>query len=247
MSSTPRFVVYLRVSTQEQGKSGLGLEAQATACRAHIEQMGGTCVAELREIASGDDDERPVLAQAIAMARRLKATLLVSKLDRLSRAVALVAGLLRDGNVEFVVAECANASTLELHLRATVAEEERRLIAKRTTEALAEAKRKGTLLGSHREGHWDGIVVSKRRSNDGKPRAQARIEGALKGSKKAAANRRELNDELWVSALPVIGELRNAGLSLRGVAVELNRRGIATPTGAAWSAMSVSRLLARIG
>jgi DNA invertase Pin-like site-specific DNA recombinase len=246
MSSTPRFVIYLRVSTQEQGKSGLGLEAQATACRAHIEQMGGTCVAELREIASGDDDERPVLAQAIAMARRLKATLLVSKLDRLSRAVALVAGLLRDGNVELVVAECAKASTLELHLRATVAEEERRLIAERTKQALAAAKRRGTLLGSHQEGHWDG-VVAKGRTHEGKTRAQARIEGAKAGSEKAAANRRELNDELWVSALPVIGELRNAGLSLRGVAVELNRRGIATPTGAAWSAMSVSRLLARIG
>lgn len=241
-STQPRFVTYLRVSTLEQGKSGLGFEAQANSCRAHVEAMGGVCVAELLEVASGDDDERPVLAQAIAMARRLRATLLVSKLDRLSRAVALVAGLLRDGNVELVVAECAKASTLELHLRATVAEEERRLIAERTRQALAAAKRRGTLLGSHQPGHWDGVVVEGR--NAGKPRAQARLEGARKGSKAAAAARRELNDELWVSALPIIAELK--GMSLRGIAERLNARAVPTPTGALWSAMSVSRLLARI-
>lgn len=234
MSTIKRFVSYCRVSTQEQGKSGLGLDAQAASCRAYVEQQGGILAAELTEVASGDDDERPVLAQAIAMAKRLRATLVVSKLDRLSRAVALVAGLLRDGNVELIVAECAKASTLELHLRATVAEEERRLIAERTKQALAQAKKRGVALGSARPGHWDGNEAQ-------------RLAGAHKGSKAAAAARREMNDELWVSALPVIGELKNAGASLRGIAQTLNERQVPTPTGAAWSAMSISRLLSRIG
>jgi DNA invertase Pin-like site-specific DNA recombinase len=137
-TTAPKFVSYVRVSTDEQGKSGLGIEAQQHAIRQFIENEQGVVVREFVEIASGDDDDRPELAAALKLAKRTGSTLLVAKLDRLSRVVAKIAGLIRQG-AELRVVECANASTLELHIRAVIAQEERRMIAARTVAALQAA------------------------------------------------------------------------------------------------------------
>ena len=229
---TPSFVTYCRVSTDEQGRSGLGLEAQEAACASAAAATGGTILRTFREVASGDDDKRPVLAAALRLARRTGATLLVAKLDRLSRAVAMVAALMRDG-VPFRVAELANASELELHLRATIAQEERRLIGERTKAALAAAKRRGTKLGSARRGHWTG-------------REDRRLAGILAAGRASAAKRRGARAELLVEAAPVVAGL--AGASLRAIGQALEGAGVLTVQGATkWTATGVSRLLAQLG
>ena len=184
-------------------------------------------VREFCEVASGDDDHRPQLEAALKLCKRTGATLIVAKLDRLSRAVAMVAGLMREG-VAFRVAELANASELELHLRAVIAQEERRMIAARTVAALAAAKARGTKLGSARPGHWKG-------------REDARQAGQRKAVKVAAAKRRELSAETYKEAAAVAATMPDA--SLRTIAAALNDRGITTARGSSWTAAAVSRML----
>lgn len=226
-----KFVTYCRVSTDEQGRSGLGMEAQEAACTNAAAAAGGQVLRTFREVASGDDDKRPELAAAIRYARRSGAVLLVAKLDRLSRAVALIAGMMREG-VPFKVAELANASELELHLRAVVAQEERRAIGERTKAALAAAKARGTKLGSARRGHWSG-------------REDRRLAGAAKGSKVAAAKRQAAVADLLAEAGPVVAAM--AGSSLRAIGAALESAGIATARGASsWTATGVSRLMAQL-
>ncbi len=228
--SPTKFVAYFRVSTYEPGPSGLGIEAQQHSTRAYVESIGGTMVREFVEIDSGDDDDRPVLAAALKLAKRTNSVLVVAKLDRLSRVVAKIAGLIRQGT-ELRVVECANASTLEIHIRAVIAEEERRKIGERTRDALAAAKRRGVQLGSAREGHWDG-------------RNDRRMAGAAAGSAKAAAVRRELRAETYGEAGPIAAAMKAAGASLRAIAERLNSDGLTTPAGSVWRAAQVHRLLA---
>jgi DNA invertase Pin-like site-specific DNA recombinase len=228
--SNPKFVIYARVSTAEQGASGLGVEAQTHACQSYVASVGGEIVKTFIEVASGDDDDRPVLAAALKLAKRSRAVLLVAKLDRLSRAVALVAGLLRRG-AEIRVAECATANVLELQVRSIIAEEERRKISERTRDALAAAKRRGVALGSSRAGHWAG-------------REERRRAGAAAGSAAAAAARRELRADIIAAARPIVEQHR--GASLRAIAAALNAAEISTPGGASWRAAQVQRLLATI-
>jgi DNA invertase Pin-like site-specific DNA recombinase len=229
--SAARFVVYARVSTDEQGRSGLGLEAQRAACANAAAAAGGTILRTFEEVASGDDDKRPGLAAALKLARRTGATLLVAKLDRLSRAVAMIASLMRAGT-PFKVAELANASELELHLRATIAQEERRMIGERTKAALGAAARRGIALGSARRGHWAG-------------REDRRRAGGLAGSAAAAAKRAAAAADLLADARPVVAGMQ--GASLREIAAALERAGIVTATGCStWTAAGVARLLKRL-
>ena len=229
-TSSQRFIGYVRVSTSEQGASGLGLEAQEHAIRQHVASVGGELVRVVSEVASGDDDDRKGLADALKQAKRQRAVLIVSKLDRLSRAVAMIAGVMRSSGVPLCVAECSGASTLELHVRAIVAQEEREKIGQRTRDALAAAKRRGVRLGSARPGHWHGKET----------RRQA---GAIAGSAAAAAARREMRAEVFAQAGPVAARLAAAGESLRSIANTLNADGITTPMGSQWQAQSVKRLL----
>jgi DNA invertase Pin-like site-specific DNA recombinase len=229
-TSGKRFVGYVRVSTTEQGTSGLGLEAQEHAIRQHVASVEGELVRVVSEIASGDDDDRQGLADALKLAKRLRAVLIVSKLDRLSRAVAMIAGVMRSSGVPLCVAECSGASTLELHVRAIVAQEEREKIGQRTRDALAAAKRRGVRLGSARPGHWHG-KESRRRA------------GAIAGSAAAAEARREMRADVYAQAGPVAATALAAGKSLRNIASELNAAGITTPMGGQWQAQSVKRLL----
>lgn len=142
-----KFVTYLRVSTQGQGDSGLGLEAQRAAVTAYARQVEGTITAEFLEVESGKCDDRPQLAAAFARARKTKATLLIAKLDRLARNVRFITGLL-ESVVPVIAADAPNDDRMMMQIRAVFAEEEARKIGARTREALAAAKARGVKLGS---------------------------------------------------------------------------------------------------
>jgi DNA invertase Pin-like site-specific DNA recombinase len=141
-----QFVAYYRVSTDRQGRSRLGLDAQSEAVRAHLANRSGTLQAEFCEIESGKRSDRPQLAAAIAAAKKAKATLIIAKLDRLARNVHFISGLMESG-VDFVAADNPHANKLMVHLLAAFAEHEREQISQRTKDALAAAKARGARLG----------------------------------------------------------------------------------------------------
>jgi DNA invertase Pin-like site-specific DNA recombinase len=143
-----KFISYLRVSTQRQGHSGLGIEAQRTAVQQYLNQVEGELADEYIEVESGSRKERPILVQSIAQCRRDKCTLLIAKLDRLGRNVAFVSSLMESG-VEFVAVDAPYANRLMIHILAAFAEHERMLISERTKAALAAAKNRGVQLGVH--------------------------------------------------------------------------------------------------
>jgi DNA invertase Pin-like site-specific DNA recombinase len=148
-STMKQGIAYYRVSTARQGKSGLGLEAQQAMLVRFAEQEGFHIAQQFIEAESGkhDDSRRPQLKAALEAARKLKAPILVAKLDRLSRDVAYIAGLMKHG-IPFIVAELgADADPFMLHLYAALAEKERRMISARTKDALAAAKARGVKLG----------------------------------------------------------------------------------------------------
>ncbi len=215
-------VAYIRVSTAGQGKSGLGIEAQRQAIASFAAAEGFEIVAEHIEVETGKGadalDRRPVLAAALDQARRLRCAVVVAKLDRLSRDVAFVAGLMAQ-RVPFVVAELGSGvDPFVLHLYAALAEKERAMISARTTAALAAAKAKGTRLGNPNIG-------------------AAQAKGTA--STKAGADRFAAN------ILPIIQPMRDAGSTLRQIAEELNARGIETARGGKWAATQVNDILKR--
>jgi DNA invertase Pin-like site-specific DNA recombinase len=222
---------YYRVSTARQGRSGLGLEAQRAALIRFAETEGFTIVAEHVEIETGKGHDalasRPVLAAALADARRLKCAVAVAKLCRLSRDVAFVARLMAE-RVPFIVAELgADADPFMLHLYAALAEKERAVISARTKAALAAAKARGTKLGGNR---FNLPAVA----------AAGAAASRVARAERAAAAAADL--------APVIADIRAAGaVSLRDIAAELNARGIPAPRGGAWGAVQASRLLVRLG
>jgi DNA invertase Pin-like site-specific DNA recombinase len=142
-----KFVAYFRVSTERQGKSGLGLAAQ----RRKIAEFlfgAGTLIAEFCDVQSGRDNSRIELHQAIQLAKRENAKIVIARLDRFSRRVSFIAQIMEQG-IGLVCAEMPNASDFQLHIFAALAQEERRLISERTKAALAEAKRRGKILGAN--------------------------------------------------------------------------------------------------
>jgi DNA invertase Pin-like site-specific DNA recombinase len=217
-----QFVTYLRVSTERQGQSGLGLEAQRAAVASCV--LGrGQVVAEFVEVESGKRSDRPELAKALLEAKRAGAVLLIAKLDRLARNVAFIANLLESG-VEVTAADMPEANRFVLHIMAAVAEQEGRAISERTRAALAAAKARGVKLG------W---AIPERVSEQ----AQASRKGVI--ANKAHADSHAAN------VLPVIEQIRAGGASLRQVAVELNARGVKTARGGKWHAATVRNILAR--
>ncbi len=141
------YVAYYRVSTQRQGKSGLGLAAQQSKIFSYATGLG-TVLAEFCDIQSGRDDNRTELHKALALAKREQAKLIIARLDRFSRRVSFIAQIMEQG-IGLVCAEMPNASDFQLHIFAALAQEERRLISERTKAALAEAKRRGKILGAN--------------------------------------------------------------------------------------------------
>jgi DNA invertase Pin-like site-specific DNA recombinase len=222
--SKARFVAYYRVSTQRQGASGLGLEAQRKAVLDHLNGGSWELVAEFVEVESGKRNDRPKLAEALAACRKHKATLVIAKLDRLARNVRFIAELMESG-VAFVAVDMPMANRLTVHILAAVAEHEREMISSRTRAALAAAKARGRRLGWAIEGRRDEQRKAARRGADrGRQRADAFAENVL----------------------PVIESIRRAGITtLSDIAEALNMRGIRTARGGKWYAMTVRNILQR--
>jgi DNA invertase Pin-like site-specific DNA recombinase len=214
------FVTYLRVSTDRQGKSGLGLDAQRKAVADHVAGKG-RITAEFVEIESGKKNDRPQLTRAMAEAKRVGAVLLIAKLDRLARNVAFIANLLESG-VEIAAADMPEANRFLLHVMAAVAEHEAQAISDRTQAALAAAKARGVKLG------WS---IPERASEQ----RQAAKKGAAVNRARALAHAE--------NALPMIEQIRAGGASLRQIAAELNARGIKTARGGKWYATTVRNII----
>ena len=218
------FVTYYRVSTAKQGASGLGLEAQQQAVRGYLERVHGKELASFTEIESGKRNDRPKLEEAILRCRQTGATLLVSKLDRLSRDAAFLLQL-RNSNLQFVCADMPEANELTIGLLAILAEHERRLISKRTKEALQAAKARGVKLGNPKIRPGDGeSATTARKVRDANYAARAAdlkpmVFEALKG--------------LAPDAKPAVA-----------VSVYFALMGVPSPRGqGAWEIRSVKRLL----
>lgn len=163
--STKQFVAYYRVSTARQGQSGLGLDAQFETANRFVRENNGTLLAEITEVESGKKAKRPELLKAIELCRRTGATLLIAKLDRLARSVAVTANIL-DSGVRFIAIDMPNADRFMLHVYAAMAEEEGRRISERTRAALASAKARGVKLGSN------GKILAEKRRNEADARAR---------------------------------------------------------------------------
>ncbi|MEJ7636462.1 MAG: recombinase family protein, partial [Singulisphaera sp.] len=214
MPETPRpLVAYYRVSTREQGASGLGLEGQVLAVDLHARATGRPLLRSFKEVESGKSSGRPQLAKALAHAKRAGATLIVAKLDRLSRNVAFLSTLM-EGGVDFVCCDNPHANTFTCHILAAVAEFEAKAISERTKAALAAYKARGGKLGSH--------LVGCRLTPADREKGSAR---GGKASRTAAV--REYGD-----LLPQILAWKREGLSLRAIAGRLNEEGHSTRKGA---------------
>ncbi len=221
-----RVVAYFRVSTAAQGRSGLGLEAQRQAVAQYCGGRACQVVGEFVEIESGKLDSRPELAKALHLAKVTGATLVVAKLDRLSRNVAFLAAL-QDSGAQFVAADMPEANELTIHIMAAVAQAERKAISRRTKEALAAARARGVRLGN--------------------PNGAAALVRADKGNAASVAVIREGADRFATDLRPIIDDITAAGhTSLRALAVELNRRGIVTRRGGQWHAPTVRGILRRL-
>jgi DNA invertase Pin-like site-specific DNA recombinase len=216
-------VAYCRVSTTRQGRSGLGIEAQRAAVQRFAEAEGIEIIAEHVEVETGKGadalDRRPELAAALARARKAKCPVLVAKLDRLSRDVHFISGLMAH-RVPFVVAELgADADPFMLHLYAALAEKERALISQRTKAALAQKKLQGVKLGN--------------------PHAAETV-GRAHAANRAAA------DQFASNVLPIVRTIQASGvISFAGIAEALNARGVRTARGGDWHASTVRNLLRR--
>jgi DNA invertase Pin-like site-specific DNA recombinase len=220
-----QLIAYHRVSTQRQGQSGLGLEAQQAAVAAYAAATRSDLLASYTEVESGRKSDRPELAKAIRHAKRLRATLVIAKLDRLARNVAFIANLM-DSGVEFVACDMPQANRLTLHIMAAVAEAEAVAISTRVREALAAAKARGTKLGASRVGH---------------PTFTA--EHQARGAAASAKIRADELRECYSDVLPIALRLSEEGLSLREIGARLDADGHTTRLGKPWTAIQVSRLL----
>lgn len=201
-----KFVTYCRVSTKMQGRNGLGMESQTDTVRRFVEKAGGLIVSEYCEVESGGktDRDRPELAKALFECRKAEATLVVAKLDRLSRNAEFLLRL-QNAGVDFICCDCPNVDRFTVGILALVAQRERELISERTKSALQMAKKRGVHLGTRHPAKQVNLMVAGAR--------QAKIDFKAK-------------------VYPLIEEIRQTGVStLQGIADCLNRRGIPTRTG----------------
>lgn len=215
-----KYVAYYRVSTKQQGKSGLGLEAQMTEVKRHL-KANDTIIKEFTETSSGKNDNREEIAKAIEYAKENSATLLIAKLDRLARKVSFIFQL-RDSKVDFVCCDIPDANTLTVGIFATMAQHEREIISKRTKAALAAKKARGFVLGTPAN------------------LTNAAREKAWQTNREKAAN----NDNNNRAAM-LICEYKEKGMTLQAIADKLNANKYRTSTGKQFHKTSVTRIYKR--
>lgn len=224
MSKMSKFVSYLRVSTDKQGKSGLGLEAQRFAVGQFLNGGQWELLGEFVEVESGRKADRPELSKALSTCRIHGATLVVAKLDRLSRNAHFVLGL-KESGVEFVCVDMPSANRLTVSIMGMVAEEEARMISQRTKVALAAARARGTKLGRPN-------LTSKGR----------RLGGVNSGKTRSLMARQRAND-----LRPILDDLRLRGVTRPSdVSRALNEMGVPTVRGGLWGIFQVQRLLSMV-
>ena len=215
--SHPQFVTYFRVSTQKQGASGLGLDAQRLTVALYLAGSPRTVLAEFVEIETGKGsnalERRPELRAALELCKKSGATLLIAKLDRLARNVHFVSGLM-ESKVKFVACDLPEANQLTIHIMAAFAEHEARRISERTRDALAAAKARGVVLGA------TGPTNLKQHT--------------LERQTAASAFKARL--------MPLLTGSVAQGLSRRAIVVQLNDLGVKAPRGGAWSLGQVQRI-----
>ncbi len=209
-----KYIAYYRVSTKQQGNSGLGLEVQKTMVRNYLKE-NDILIDQFEEVESGKNDNRPQLLKAIEKSKNEGATLLIAKLDRLSRSAGFIF-LLKDSNVDFKCVDMPEANSITIGIMAVLAQEERELISKRTTAALQELKAKGIQLG-----------------NPGNLTPEARQMGS------EAMRLKALQNENNRKATALIVSLRNAGNSYGKIADELNKSGFKTSKGCEFTSSQV--------
>lgn len=208
-------IAYYRVSTDRQGRNGLGMEAQQKAVEDYVRRQGWDLTETFTEVESGKKNNRPELAKAMAACKRGKSKLVIAKLDRLSRNVAFISKLL-EGKTDFVAVDFPEANKLTIHILAAVAERERDMISQRTKAALAAKKARGDKLGS--------------------PDPE-------KGAAFGRAALATIADQFADNVRPIIESIRASGVtSFRGVAAALTARGIPTARGGEWNGATVRRI-----
>jgi DNA invertase Pin-like site-specific DNA recombinase len=222
MEVVMKYVAYYRVSTQKQGKSGLGLEAQDKMVKDFVINNGGEIVAEYTEIESGKRDDRPQLMAAMKHADLVGGKLLVGKLDRLSRDLHFITSL-QKSRVDFVVSDLPGCDSFTINIYGSLAQREREMISARTKAGLDAAKARGKKLGT----------------NNLKP------ELVKEASAKGVQVRQQNADDFANKVKPTIEALIASGKSLRGVAAELDSLGVKTARGGVWTATAVKNALAR--
>lgn len=221
-----RLVAYERVSTARQGASGLGLEAQRRSIEDFAHSRGAEVLARFTEVESGRNPDRPELGKALHLARLTGATLVIARLDRLSRNAAFLLAL-RDSGVRFLAVDMPEANDLTVGIMALVAEAEREAISRRTKDALAAAKARGVKLGNP-----NGAAALRRAGHAGAPLRAAVARNAENFARDLA---------------PVLADIQAQGyLTLRAMANELNRRGIQTRRNRTWQVSNVRRLIERL-
>lgn len=215
-----KFIAYYRVSTQKQGASGLGLEAQQAAVARYLNGGAWELIGEFREVETGKGADalakRPQLRAALDACKKNGATLLIAKLDRLARNVHFVSGLLETG-VEFVAADMPHANKVMIQMHAVMSEWERDQISARTKAALAAAKARGVVLG-----------------RAGAENLRPNIE-----------ERQRAADAFAAKLLPLFEGMKARGLSQRAMVEELNAVGLPAPKGGQWKLSQVQRVIAR--
>jgi DNA invertase Pin-like site-specific DNA recombinase len=223
MAKSRKIVSYLRVSTAKQG---LGLEAQRAAVEQFCSSGHWKLTAEFVEKETGKDDDRPKLAAALHQAKVTGATLVVAKLDRLSRNLTFISAL-QDAKVPFVCCDMPEANELTVHLFAAIAQHERKMISERTSAALQAKKAAGAKLGN--------------------PNGAAAFRRAGKGNKAAVEAIKLAADKHAADIKPIIEDIRTHGITaLPAIAAELNAREILTARHRRWHTTTVKLLLARI-
>lgn len=220
MMPSGKFIAYFRVSTQRQGQSGLGLDAQRHSVMSYLNGGDWKLLDEYTDIESGKNTERPQLQRAMEHCRITGAKLVIAKLDRLSRDAAFLLGLEKSG-IEFVAVDMPNANRLTIGIMAVMAQHEREMISLRTKEALAAAKKRGVKLGGLRGGY---------------------VPDASKGTAAIKKNA----DQFAQSIGPIIQAMRDNGMKLKDISDALTNQGIKTARNGTWTPTAVSRILQRI-